>query len=248
MRTLSLHPESMPTKKMLAIAMLLLVAAGMLQDYTQAILQQQGFYWSESLLFKACWLPFLLTLPILYTKQWRTWYGVPVLTIFHVLSYALIIYVISANTLDHTFEFWDVLKRAVSEDAYKYLLFYGAAILVLRERKAPPQYIARLSFQSGKNNVSVSIAEINYLAADDPYVAVHTTAGTHLSSLALKTLEAQLDPALFIRIHRSTIVAIEAVADYRSRLNGDYDLTLKDGTSLRLSRSYSKEFRQRLSR
>ena len=51
-------------------------------------------------------------------------------------------------------------------------------------------------------------------------------------------LERRLDPARFVRIHRSTIVQIDRIKDIVAAWHGDFDVTLRDGTVLRLSRNY----------
>ena len=63
---------------------------------------------------------------------------------------------------------------------------------------------------------------------------------------SMGNIEARLDPRLFRRIHRSTIVNIERVREMHSRRNGHYVLTLSDGTELTMSEAYRqrwKEFR-----
>ncbi|MFZ6179890.1 LytTR family DNA-binding domain-containing protein [Nannocystis pusilla] len=50
--------------------------------------------------------------------------------------------------------------------------------------------------------------------------------------------EAVLDPHSFARIHRSTIVRIERIHEVRSLLGGDYEVVLRDGTSLTTSRGH----------
>jgi two-component system LytT family response regulator len=51
-------------------------------------------------------------------------------------------------------------------------------------------------------------------------------------------LEAGLDPAVFARIHRGTLVRIECVREVIPAAHGDFDVVLDDGTELRLSRRY----------
>ena len=53
-------------------------------------------------------------------------------------------------------------------------------------------------------------------------------------------IEARLDPARFLRIHRSTIVNIERIKDLYPLFNGDYGVTLKDGTTLTMSSTYRR--------
>lgn len=53
----------------------------------------------------------------------------------------------------------------------------------------------------------------------------------------------KLDTRTFVRVHKSTIVNLEKVSSFKSRLNGDYDLLLKNGTIVRLSRTYAANFK-----
>ena len=54
----------------------------------------------------------------------------------------------------------------------------------------------------------------------------------------MKSLEAVLDPKIFQRVHRSTIVNVRRVRRLRPHANGEYFLTLEDGQEIKLSRSY----------
>ncbi len=54
----------------------------------------------------------------------------------------------------------------------------------------------------------------------------------------MSQIETQLDPKVFLRIHRSTIVRIDAVQSVEPLFNGDRAVTLRNGTELTLSRSY----------
>jgi two-component system LytT family response regulator len=62
----------------------------------------------------------------------------------------------------------------------------------------------------------------------------------------LHLLAARLDPALFLRIHRSTIVRIDRIADMAALSNRDSLLRLRDGTPLRASRTYGDALRAAL--
>jgi two-component system LytT family response regulator len=59
----------------------------------------------------------------------------------------------------------------------------------------------------------------------------------------MKNAELRLDPSEFMRIHRSTIVAVDRIARIRSREHGEHTLTLKDGTTLNSSRAYAGRVR-----
>ncbi|MGH9949634.1 MAG: LytR/AlgR family response regulator transcription factor, partial [Pyrinomonadaceae bacterium] len=70
----------------------------------------------------------------------------------------------------------------------------------------------------------------------------------YLHNETLKSILETLDNETFVRIHKSLIVNISNVRSYKSRLNGDYDLTVADGTSLRLSRTYAATFKEKFRR
>ena len=92
------------------------------------------------------------------------------------------------------------------------------------------------------------VREITYFSVNSPYVTIHHRREKYLLSDTLKRVFARLDPSLFLRIHRSTLVNLSAVKAYRSRLNGDYDLTLTDETVLRVSRKFAAEFKAAFAR
>lgn len=77
------------------------------------------------------------------------------------------------------------------------------------------------------------------------YARIHHLQQHYLHHQSLKAMASQLDPQQFVRIHKSCMVNVHKVVACRSRLNGDYDLTLTDGTSLRLSRNYAADFKAR---
>jgi two-component system LytT family response regulator len=63
---------------------------------------------------------------------------------------------------------------------------------------------------------------------------------------AIGSLEAQLDPKKFLRIHRSTIVNIDRVRELQPWFHQDYRVILRDGTELILSRSCRKKLAELL--
>jgi two-component system LytT family response regulator len=71
-------------------------------------------------------------------------------------------------------------------------------------------------------------------------------AKTHLLRRSIMELEQELDPEVFCRIHRSTIVNLSRVRSLKVGEDGEYDVVLDNGTRLRLSRRYRKELQARL--
>ena len=88
--------------------------------------------------------------------------------------------------------------------------------------------------------------EIDYIEAARNNVRLHAGKATHLLREPLGALEARLDPAGFGRIHRSTVVRLDRVAEIEPWFSGDCQVVLRDGVRLRLSRTHRAEFEARL--
>ena len=84
----------------------------------------------------------------------------------------------------------------------------------------------------------VPVAKVTHLTAAGNYVEVHAEGQCHLVRATLAGLERRLDADRFVRIHRSTIVNLDHVKVLQADLGGDYEVLLRDGTALRLSRRY----------
>jgi two-component system LytT family response regulator len=108
---------------------------------------------------------------------------------------------------------------------------------------APP--LERLLVKTGEAWVPLRLDRVWRLSAEDKYVRVVGTEGEHLVRQTLKSLEGRLDPARFVRVHRSEIVAFEAVVRMEPWSHGDAQLVLADGSSVLLSRTYRDEFLKR---
>jgi two-component system, LytTR family, response regulator len=95
----------------------------------------------------------------------------------------------------------------------------------------------RIAIRDGGRTVFVPLSEIDWIEAADYYVQLHVGAKAYLHREPMRDLEARLDPRRFVRIHRSTIVAIDRVAELRPSAHGDHCVRLRDGTDLKLSRA-----------
>src|SRR5262249_37716411 len=97
-----------------------------------------------------------------------------------------------------------------------------------------------------ERTVLVEAATIDWLEAADDYVELHCGTTVHMIRERLAKLEQRLDPARFVRVHRSTIVNIERVRELRPRLRGDAFAILRSGAGLRVSRGRRAELLMRL--
>ena len=104
--------------------------------------------------------------------------------------------------------------------------------------QAAPRYLERLLVRSGDRLYFVPVADVLRFEADGNYIKLHTATGTHLVRETMSALESQLDPARFARIHRSEIVAIDAVKEIQPYFHGDHVVVLKSGARVRMSRRF----------
>ena len=91
--------------------------------------------------------------------------------------------------------------------------------------------------ERGRSRV-VPIAEVVRLSASGNYVEVHTRERRHLVRATLARLSQRLDPAEFLRVHRSHLVRADFIATTEPWAHGDVRLVLRDGAELMLSRRY----------
>jgi two-component system, LytTR family, response regulator len=95
-----------------------------------------------------------------------------------------------------------------------------------------------LPIRQGRETVRVAVSAIRWIDAAGDYMCIHAAGDTHILRGTMKELEELLDPKLFQRVHRSTIVNLRLVKSLRAHMNGEYFLTLEGGHELKLSRTY----------
>lgn len=99
----------------------------------------------------------------------------------------------------------------------------------------------------GKMRV-LPVEEIDYICAAGVYVELHSAGHTHLIRESLHSLEVQLDPAQFMRIHRSVIVRLDRVEMLLRGSGGNYEVQLVNGVHLRVGRMRLEALERRLGR
>lgn len=101
-----------------------------------------------------------------------------------------------------------------------------------------------LAIKDGGEVSRVPVKDILWIDAAGDYMCVHTRENTHILRQTMKQLEESLDPRLFIRSHRSTIVNKHYIEKFCSQLNGEYYLVMSTGKELKVSRSYKDKIKQ----
>ena len=108
---------------------------------------------------------------------------------------------------------------------------------------AERQYTARFVVRSGAKLSFVRAADVDWIDAADNYVRLHAAGREHLVRETLKSVAEQLNPELFVRVHRSLIINLDRVETVEPSFHGEYVVTMKDGAQLTTSRSYSERLR-----
>lgn len=120
------------------------------------------------------------------------------------------------------------------------------AALLDSVRPEAPRYLDRIVLKARGRVYLLKVEDITWIEAAGVYVKLHTEGAVSLHRETLRHLEEHLDPHQFIRIHRSSIVNIDHIAELRSDSHGDYTVILDSGTALRLSRTYRARLQERL--
>jgi len=119
---------------------------------------------------------------------------------------------------------------------------------LVEELRARRKHLARLLVRAGRRIVVLDADRIDWIQAADNYVSVRSAGRDYLLRGALATLERQLDPARFVRIHRSMIVNVNRIEALEPATHGDFDVRLRDGTHVTLSRTFRSRVERALGR
>ncbi len=109
---------------------------------------------------------------------------------------------------------------------------------LLAELGARGQHPARIAARTGGRTLLVPVEDIDWLQAADNYVRLHVGGRIVLQRETLAHLADRLDPARFVRVHRSHVVNLSRVREVRSAGRGDAVILMEDGTQLPVSRRY----------
>lgn len=108
------------------------------------------------------------------------------------------------------------------------------ALLDVRQQ----EWLERLAVRNKDGFEMVPVDSIDWIESADNYVQVHCGDRAHLLSETMTGLEAKLNPARFLRIHRRRIVNIGRIAAIHTMLNGAYEIQLRHGLRLTTGRQY----------
>ncbi len=111
--------------------------------------------------------------------------------------------------------------------------------------EVPKSFTPKLFVQTGNKLKALNTEEIIWLEADKDYTWLVTAEKRYLSSYGLGQLEEKLDPETFLRVHRSSVININYIQEIEKHPSS-YDILMKNGDSVRVSRSYLEAIRKRI--
>ena len=111
-------------------------------------------------------------------------------------------------------------------------------VLAAAAGRAVRRYATMLPIRVGRETVRLDVTTIDWIDAAGDYMCLHAAGQTHVLRATMKELEEILDPDVFQRVHRSTIVNLARVRSLRPHVNGECFLRLQSGQEIKLSRSF----------
>ena len=114
----------------------------------------------------------------------------------------------------------------------------------LQQLSAPPKHLTRVALRSAGKISFVNVEDVMYVQAAENYVQLHLRTARHLLHVPIATLEASLDPEMFLRIHRSLIVNAKYIHELETGPHGEFIVVLQGGTRLQASRSYHERIKK----
>ena len=138
--------------------------------------------------------------------------------------------------------FSTMFNTALSNQFYIAFLWYALFPIIYFTKNeltaTTAQYSEKIKLKIGSKIIHLPLSAVQIISTDKPYSAVFANNQKFLDYKTLKQFEAELNPTLFLRVHRSTIINVTCIKELTSRSNGDYDALLENGQVVRFSRHY----------
>jgi two-component system, LytTR family, response regulator len=120
------------------------------------------------------------------------------------------------------------------------------APLLANFERGEGKYVQRFAIRNGRNTRFISANDVDWIEALGDYAGLHVGKQTHLVREPIRVLETKLNPDHFVRVHRSSIVRVDQIAQLESLHNQDAILRLKSGESLKVSRTFADRLKSLL--
>ncbi len=129
-------------------------------------------------------------------------------------------------------------ERSGPSDTRLFSLFES----MVKARRSPD----RIAVRNHGRVLFLKLDEIDWIEAADNYVSLHCGRETHLLRETMSELETRLDPAQFLRVHRSAIVNLDRIRELQPWFRGEYRVILRDGTELTLTKTHRVKLESKL--
>ena len=113
---------------------------------------------------------------------------------------------------------------------------------MLQELRSGARYLERFAVKNGETVFFVRAEDVDAIEAQGNYVRLSLAGSSHLLRDTLNNVESQINPRMFVRIHRRTIVNIDRIKEVQTWARGEYRVVLVTGAHYTLSRGYRSHF------
>jgi two-component system LytT family response regulator len=103
--------------------------------------------------------------------------------------------------------------------------------------RAPGRFVERLLVKDGANVQVIPVETVDYLEAQDDYVAIHVSGKSWLKTQPISDMSEGLDPSRFVRVHRSFVIQVDRIARLELYAKDSRVAILRDGREVPVSRS-----------
>jgi two-component system LytT family response regulator len=115
-------------------------------------------------------------------------------------------------------------------------------------KKQGESYPARIIFKSRGRILFLPVSDIHWIGAEENYARIYAGTESHLLRETMANLEKRLDPQVFLRVHRSSIVNLHYVKEVRTEIDGESSVMLLTGQKVAMSRSHRSRLEEWLHR
>ena len=115
-----------------------------------------------------------------------------------------------------------------------------------KARSPHVEYLDRVAVKHDGTLRIVRTSDVDWWEADGNYVRLHAAGSSFLVRSTMAAIEAQLDPRLFIRVHRRYVVNVDRIVEVQPWFAGDAVAVLRNGAKVRVSRTYRERLHARL--
>jgi two-component system LytT family response regulator len=119
----------------------------------------------------------------------------------------------------------------------------SAVVTLLEQLRSQQRYRSRFTVRTADQVSFVRVEDVEWIEATGNYARLFAGGRTYIIRETMKSVEAALDPARFLRIHRSAIVQIDCIASMEPHFHGEWAIIMRNGTRFTSSRSYNDRIR-----